>query len=87
MSLAFGSRRLRVSLALVVATAALLGYYVFLFRNTCFAVGGSDSSGYANAAKGLWQGSLVVPIEALERFDLPASFGSVFTPLGYVSAK
>jgi hypothetical protein len=76
--------RLRGSLAVGAAAAALLAYYVLLSRHTCFAVGGSDSAGYANAAKGLWRGPLVVPIEGLERFDLPASFGSVFTPLGYV---
>jgi 4-amino-4-deoxy-L-arabinose transferase-like glycosyltransferase len=68
----------------VTAIAALSLYGVYLYRHTCFAVGGSDSSGYANAARGFAQGELVVPIEGLSRFDLPASFGSIFTPLGYV---
>lgn len=77
------SRRI-ASLWLVTATAALLGYAVFLSRHASFAVGGADSSGYANAAKAVTRRTLVVPIADLDRFDLPASFGNVFTPLGYV---
>lgn len=63
---------------------AFLGYGWFLIRHACFAVGGSDSAGYANVARALLGGRLVEPIEGLVRFDLPDSLANVFLPLGYV---
>lgn len=72
-------------LLLLAPTVALVVYGGYLYRHICFAVGGSDSSGYANAARGVVRGALVVPIDGLERFDLPASLAPAFTPLGYVA--
>ncbi len=69
---------------LLAAVAGLAVYGIYLYRHTCFAVGGSDSSGYANAARALVKGPLVSPIPALERFGLEGSDASAFTPLGYV---
>jgi hypothetical protein len=68
----------------LAAVAGLAVYGVYLYRHTCFAVGGSDSSGYANAARALVNGPLVSPVPALERFGLEGSDASAFTPLGYV---
>lgn len=68
---------------LIVAALGLAIYGLFLYRHTCFAVGGSDSSGYANAARALSRGRLVEPIEGLVRFDLPEAAAPVFLPLGF----
>ena len=74
-------------IALLLAAASVAGlaiYGVYLYRHTCFAVGGSDSSGYANAARALVNGPLVSPVPGLERFGLAGSEATAFTPLGYV---
>jgi hypothetical protein len=68
----------------LVFAAALALYGSYLYRHACLAVGGSDSSGYANAARALSRGQLVEPIEALARFRLPESETPSFTPLGFV---
>ena len=62
---------------------ALLGYGAVLARHVSFAVGGSDSSGYANTARMLVTGRLVSRIEALDRLGLPDRFDRVFMPLAY----
>ena len=74
-------------IALLLAAASVAGlaiYGAYLYRHTCFAVGGSDSSGYANAARALVNGPLVSPVPGLERFGLAGSEATAFTPLGYV---
>jgi Dolichyl-phosphate-mannose-protein mannosyltransferase len=79
------NRALVPGIALLLAAVAGLAIYgVYLYRHTCFAVGGSDSSGYANAARALIDGALVSPIPGLERFGLAGSEATAFTPLGYV---
>ena len=55
-----------------------------LFWHASFAVGGSDSSGYANAAKLITMGRAVAEVEGLEQLDLPDSFLHAFIPLGFV---
>ena len=77
-------RARRVSGSLV-AVAALAFYGGYLYRHACFAVGGSDSSGYANAARAIARGQIVEPLEALARFQLSPSIAAEFTPLGFVS--
>jgi hypothetical protein len=67
--------------------AGLLFYGSYLYRHTCFAVGGSDSSGYANAARALVHGPLVAPIPGLARFGLAETAAPVFTPLGFVAVS
>jgi hypothetical protein len=64
--------------------AALAIYGTHLYRHTCFAVGGLDSSGYANTARALSRGQLVEPLDALGRFRLPDSIAAAFTPFGFV---
>lgn len=77
-------RRRSGALFAAFAVAALALYFVFLHRHTSFAVGGSDSSGYLNAARAIVKGPLVAPLPVLERLGLPESAGPAFAPLGYV---
>lgn len=62
---------------------AVLLYTGFLVRYTCFAAGGSDSSGYLNAAKLLAQGDLRVRVGPLDTMRLDNSWRPVFRPLGF----
>jgi hypothetical protein len=66
-----------------VSILAFLGYGALLIWRTSFAVGGSDSSGYANTARMIVAGRLIQPVEALERLDLPDRLGRVFMPLAH----
>lgn len=77
-------RRHSRSLSFAAAAAVLALYFVFLYRHTSFAVGGSDSSGYLNLARALVKGPLVVPLPVLERLGLPDAAGPAFAPLGFV---
>jgi 4-amino-4-deoxy-L-arabinose transferase-like glycosyltransferase len=66
------------------AVAALfLGYALALFHHTSFSAGGSDSSGYVNAARLFDGGHVTEPIRGLQRLGLPPDFTPVFVPLGY----
>ncbi len=75
-------RRLRVSLAVAVS-ALFLAYALVLFDHTAFAVGGSDSSGYMNAARLLSEGRVTARIRGLERLSLGPEFTLIFIPLGF----
>lgn len=69
----------------VAAVAALALYGAFLVRHTSFAVGGADSSGYLNAARGLVEGRVLSPLRpVLEGVGLPESASHAFVPLGFV---
>jgi len=61
-------------------------YASLLFRNTSFAAGGPDESGYMSEAKMLRAGRLRVEIEPLRTLELDRSFADVFTPLGFHNA-
>jgi hypothetical protein len=61
----------------------LIAYAIVLFHHTSRSVGGSDSSGYLNAARLLASGHASEPIRGLERLGLPQDFARVFVPLGY----
>ena len=63
--------------------ALLAGYAALLFHHTSFSVGGSDSSGYLNAARLFSSGRVAEPIRGLMRLRLPDDYGQVFVPLGY----
>lgn len=64
---------------------ALSGTYAgFLTSKTCFSVGGSDSSGYANTAKRMLAGTLISRPRALDRLGLTNDEAETFTPLGFV---
>src|SRR5678809_1157742 len=77
-------RKLRVSLAGGVA-ALFLAYALVLFHHTVFAVGGSDSSGYLNAARLFSEGRVTTPIRGLRRLGFTNEFADNFIPLGFTS--
>ena len=70
-------------LAAAGAAVLFLGYALVLFHHTVFAVGGSDSSGYLNAARLLSEGRAVTRIRGLERLALGPDFAETFIPLGF----
>ena len=65
--------------------AALAAYGAFLVRHAAHAVGGSDSSGYANTARRLLSGTLVARPRSLELLGLPDSLAEIVTPLGFLA--
>ncbi len=67
--------------------ALFLAYALALFVHTSFAAGGSDSSGYVNAARLLATGRAHEPIRGLTRLGLSPDFAPVFTPLGYTASR
>lgn len=79
----FGRRARTAALVFLVA-AGFLAYARMLFWHASFAVGGSDSSGYANTARLITMGRAVAEVEGLEQLGLPDSFLRVFIPLGFV---
>ncbi len=82
--MAIRRERLRV-LALALGLAALALYGAFLVRNAAYAVGGSDSSGYANSARRLLSRTLVARPRSLELLGLPDSLAEIATPLGFIA--
>ena len=76
-------RRTRTVALIFAASLAYLGYAWVLFWHASFSVGGSDSSGYANAARLILTGSVVEPIEALKHLELPPDFARLFIPLAF----
>jgi hypothetical protein len=68
----------------IILALSFLGYYSYLiFSNVSDVAGGSDSSGYLNCAKRLWNGHLVERIPALDLFFLKNEFNHNFRPLGF----
>ena len=67
----------------VTGAALLAGYALAVFHHTSFAAGGSDSSGYLNAARLLARGRASEPVRGLERLGLPPADAPLFIPLGY----
>jgi hypothetical protein len=67
----------------ILCAALLLGYLFLLCDRAFLSAGGSDSSGYLNAAKLLTRGKLTEPVEPLRRFGLSQEFVHVFIPLGF----
>ena len=74
--------KLRAGVGIAVAIL-FLAYAVVLFHHTVFAVGGSDSSGYLNAARLFSQGRVTARIRGLERLSLGPEFSESFIPLGF----
>ncbi|MBI1765516.1 MAG: YfhO family protein [Acidobacteria bacterium] len=79
--------RLRASPGRLLLLALLTGYFVWIAQGSSFAVGGSDSSGYANIARTLLHGPLKPPVKELERFGLTANDADVFCPLAYLTVR
>lgn len=66
-----------------LSIVATVGYGGLLIWETSFAVGGSDSSGYANTAKMIAGGHVVAPVKALDLLDLPDRLSHTFMPLAF----
>src|SRR5215468_5977769 len=69
----------------LVAAALLAGYASYLIRHAAFAVGGSDSAGYANIARRLKTGELASRPRSLDRIGLPDEYAQNFIPLGFMN--
>ena len=80
------TERTRSACTSVAASIALLLYLSFIVRYTCFAAGGTDSSGYLNAARLITQAGLKVRIGPLDTLGLDNSWRPVFQPLGFGQA-
>lgn len=65
------------------AAVAFFAYAWLLFWHASFSVGGSDSSGYANAARLILTGRVAEPVEALRHLELPQDFVRLFIPLAF----
>jgi hypothetical protein len=72
-----------VNKARILCAALLLGYLFLLCDKAFLSAGGSDSSGYLNAAKLFSRGKLTDAVEPLRRFGLSQEFVHVFIPLGF----
>lgn len=70
----------------IVAGAFLVLYAALLVSANSGVAGGSDSSGYLNAARLLARGRFSEKIEVLARLGLPASDREIFIPLGFTPA-
>ena len=67
-------------------TVAVLAYAAFLVRYECYGAGGSDSSGYLNAARMIARGHLKIRVTPLDVMGLDDSWRGVFLPLGFAKA-
>jgi hypothetical protein len=67
----------------LLATLALGAYAVLLIRHVGTGVGGSDASGYANTARDIVSGRIVVPVEPPGQLGLPDRFARAFIPLAH----
>jgi 4-amino-4-deoxy-L-arabinose transferase-like glycosyltransferase len=77
-------RRARTAALILLASAAFLAYAWLLLFHASFVAGGSDSSGYVNAARLITTGRVVAPVEAIEELGLPDEFARLFIPLGFL---
>ena len=80
----FVDRRLARCLPAGLGLLALLVYGAVLVRHASYSVGGSDSSGYLNLARGLAAGEVVRPIRAVAALGLEDAPPTVLLPLGFV---
>lgn len=76
------ARKIRMPLLVAVAAVLFLSYAALIWKNIVFAVGGSDSSGYFNAARMFAAGktSRAIPIPP----ELEVKNPNAFVPLGFV---
>ena len=68
-------------------TVVIIAWFLYLWIgvvSTAYTAGGSDSSGYLNTARWLSEGSIIRPITALDRLDMPVEAAGYFRPLGTV---
>jgi hypothetical protein len=68
--------------AILVAVAAAV-YGSVLLRSAVRGVGGSDQAGYANTARDIAAGRIVLPVAGLSELGLDPKWAPVFTPLAH----
>jgi Bacterial membrane protein YfhO/Dolichyl-phosphate-mannose-protein mannosyltransferase len=68
---------------MVVPVIGLLIYGYFLVIHASYAVGGSDSVGYAQVARSILKGEFVRPVPGLDSLGLPNTFDRILMPLAY----
>jgi len=73
--------RHRLGGALAGVAAAI--FAVVLFRCAVRGVGGSDQAGYANTARDVAAGRIILPVAGLAELGLDARWAPVFTPLAH----
>ncbi len=64
-----------------IAAAVVAGYGALLLDSVSGGLGGSDPAGYANTARDIVAGRIVVPVEAPARLGLDESWSPLFVPL------
>ncbi|HTD52004.1 MAG TPA: hypothetical protein VK780_03185 [Thermoanaerobaculia bacterium] len=79
------ARHLPGGWAALLGAALLAGYGAFLVRHAAFAVGGADSSGYANTARRMKAGTLVDRPRSLDRLGLSDDMARICIPLGFLT--
>ena len=79
------NRRTKLQPVTIGLVVLLVGYFVFLVTHASYAVGGSDSSGYANLARSLLQGRIIIPVREVQTFGVDETLAHIFTPLGYTT--
>jgi 4-amino-4-deoxy-L-arabinose transferase-like glycosyltransferase len=67
----------------VLAASTGIAYGVLLFTHVSRGVGGSDPAGYANTARDIGAGRIVLPIAGLSILGLDNGWAPVFTPLAH----
>src|SRR5262249_11401700 len=77
--------RARSRSAILLGGLLVAGYAAFLVQHAAFAVGGSDSSAYANTARRMKAGVLVSRPRSLDRLGLPDEWAQNFIPLGFMN--
>ncbi|GEM_PF-166433 len=73
----------RSRFVMIVAVIGLLIYGYKLASHASYAVGGSDSSGYANLARSILKGVVVQRVTELDQLGLPNEFARTFISLAY----
>jgi len=78
------SRSRHVSrLIMIAAVVGLLSYGYVLASRASYAVGGSDSSGYAQIARSILKWEFVRPVTGPDLLGLPNDFDHIFRPLAF----
>ncbi|MGH9939948.1 MAG: YfhO family protein, partial [Blastocatellia bacterium] len=70
-------------LIVIAAVVGLLIYGYFLVSSASYAVGGTDSSGYARIARSILKGGIVQRVSEMDLLGLPNEFILNFIPLAY----
>ena len=70
---------------MIAVVSGLLIYGYLLARHASYAVGGADSSGYANVARSILKGVVVQRVTELDQLGLPNDFAHSFISLAYTN--